>query len=54
MPDVKGLSLMDAMPILENLGLQVQFIGEGNQVVKQSISKGENIKDKKQVKLILG
>lgn len=54
MPDVQGLSLMDAMPILENLGLQVQFIGEGNEVVKQSISKGENIKDKKQVKLILG
>lgn len=53
MPDVKGLSLMDAMPVLENLGLQVQFIGEG-EVVQQSISKGETIKDKKQVKLILG
>ena len=53
MPDVRGLNLMDAISILENLGLQVQFIGEGS-VVKQSISKGQNIKDKKQVKLILG
>ncbi len=52
MPDVKGLSLMDAISILENLGLKVQFIGEGK-VVRQSISKGQDLKNVKQVKLIL-
>lgn len=53
MPNVKGLSLMDAIPILENLGLKVRFVGEGK-VIKQSITKGEKIKNGNQIKLILG
>jgi len=41
-PDVKGMSGMDAISLLENLGLKVQFSGTG--VVKsQSISVGKKI-----------
>ena len=42
MPDVKGMSLMDALPLLENLGLEVKVLGDGK-VVKQSIPRGEKI-----------
>jgi cell division protein FtsI (penicillin-binding protein 3) len=43
MPDVVGMSVMDAVSILENLGLQVNFSGNG--IVKtQSIKQGEQIK----------
>ncbi|WP_250433861.1 penicillin-binding protein [Hanstruepera flava] len=43
MPSVVGLPVMDAIPILENMGLKVQINGVG-EVVSQSISKGEKIK----------
>jgi cell division protein FtsI (penicillin-binding protein 3) len=53
MPDVKGLSLMDAISVLENMGLKVEFSGEG--VVKtQSVSEGKQLKAIKKVKLVLG
>ncbi|MEO9891569.1 penicillin-binding protein [Aurantibacter sp.] len=42
-PNVKGMSGMDAVAILENLGLQVEVIGNGK-VKKQSISQGTAIK----------
>jgi cell division protein FtsI (penicillin-binding protein 3) len=42
-PDVNGMSGMDAVSLLENLGLKVKFDGVGN-VVKQSINKGEKFK----------
>lgn len=41
-PDVTGLSVKDAIFILENQGLIVKFIGSGT-VKKQSISPGEKI-----------
>ncbi|PAM93598.1 penicillin-binding protein, partial [Flavobacterium sp. IR1] len=43
MPNLKGMPAMDAISILENLGLQVKIIGNGN-VSGQSIKAGENIK----------
>ena len=42
-PNVKGMSGMDAVSLLENLGLKVKFVGVGN-VVKQSKNKGTKFK----------
>lgn len=42
-PDVKGMSGMDAVSLLENLGLKVKFEGVGN-VMKQSINEGSKFK----------
>jgi hypothetical protein len=42
MPNVVGLPAMDAVAILENLGLKVQVIGFGK-VTKQSVANGEKI-----------
>jgi cell division protein FtsI (penicillin-binding protein 3) len=53
MPDLKGMSLMDALAVLENLGLTVEFSGEGK-VKKQSILKGQKLKNIKRIKLFLG
>ncbi len=53
MPNLEGMPLMDAIAVIENLGLRVQFIGEGK-VLRQSISKGQKIKKNQSVKLILG
>lgn len=53
MPDVTGLSLMDALTVLENLGVKVKFEGEGK-VKKQSVAKGKNLNNIKLVKLNLG
>ncbi len=53
MPDLKGMSLMDALAVLENLGLTVEFSGEGK-VKKQSILKGQKLTNIKRVKLFLG
>ena len=39
-PDVKGMAGMDAISLLENLGLKVSFQGNGK-VVEQSINAGE-------------
>ena len=41
-PNVKGMSGMDAISILENLGLKVEVKGNGK-VKKQSISQGTDI-----------
>lgn len=43
MPKVVGMSGMDAIAILENMGLKVQFSGLGK-VVEQSIPRGEKVK----------
>lgn len=43
MPDVVGLPAMDALALLENMGLKVKMKGVGI-VKKQSITKGETIK----------
>jgi cell division protein FtsI (penicillin-binding protein 3) len=42
-PDVKGLPAMDAIALLENLGLKVKFSGTGK-VKKQSINAGTSFK----------
>jgi len=42
MPNVVGLPSMDAVAILENLGLKVQIVGFGK-VTKQSVANGERI-----------
>jgi len=41
-PNVKGMAAMDAIPLLENIGLNVNFQGEGK-VKEQSISSGEKL-----------
>ena len=41
-PDVRGMSGMDALALLENIGLKVQFTGVGK-VKSQSLSKGEKL-----------
>lgn len=52
MPDVMGMPVMDALSILENLGLDVQVNGNGY-VQDQSIAPGEKIKLKQKVALKL-
>ncbi len=52
MPNVKGMPVMDAMSILENLGLDVQVNGNGY-VKDQSIAPGVKIETKQKVALIL-
>ena len=52
MPDVTGMPVMDAVSILENLGLKVIVKGTGK-VSDQSIAPGEKIKSKQQVALVL-
>ncbi|MGB5385423.1 MAG: penicillin-binding protein [Eudoraea sp.] len=52
MPDVKGMSGMDAISILENMGLEVEIKGNGK-VKKQSISKGTDLEKVKKIILEL-
>lgn len=52
MPDVTGMPVMDAMSLLENLGLKVQIKGNGT-VKNQSIAPGEKIKINQKVDLSL-
>ena len=52
MPNVKGMPAMDAIVLLENLGLKVKVIGKGK-VVKQSIEKGQRFNKKQTVTLEL-
>lgn len=40
MPNVKGMPAMDAIVLLENMGLKVKVIGKGK-VTKQSVEKGQ-------------
>lgn len=51
-PDVKGMSGMDAISILENLGLEVEVRGNGK-VKRQSVSKGTALKGVKKIVLEL-
>ena len=44
MPDVLNMSGMDAIALLENLGVEVHFTGSGT-VVQQSVKPGENLKN---------
>ncbi|MDO1512011.1 penicillin-binding protein [Maribacter confluentis] len=51
-PNVKGMSGMDAVAILENLGIEVEVRGNGK-VKRQSISKGTDLKTVKKIVLEL-
>lgn len=51
MPDLKGLPAMDAVSILENLGLKVQLSGAGK-IVQQSVRPGTPIKQDQTVNLV--
>lgn len=52
MPNVKGMDLMDALPLLENLGLEVKISGEGK-ISDQSISSGNKIGNNKVISIVL-
>ncbi len=52
MPNVVGMSVMDAVSILENIGLKVAFNGIGK-VKEQSIKQGQPIKKGNEVALIV-
>lgn len=52
MPDLKNMDGMDAVSLLENMGLKVQFKGSGK-VVSQSVKPGEKLNSKQTVTLIL-
>lgn len=52
MPNVTGLSIKDAVFMLENMGLRVSFSGFGR-VVSQSIPKGQRFSKGQQVVLKL-
>ena len=43
MPNVEGMPAMDAITLLENMGMKVKLIGSGK-VIKQSIAKGIKIR----------
>lgn len=51
-PDVKGMTLRDALPLLENLGLRVAFEGDGR-VANQSRTPGEELIVGSQIALTL-
>ena len=52
MPNVKGMVAMDALYLLENMGLEVDFKGQGR-VIKQSLKAGSKIKENQIIELIL-
>lgn len=52
MPDVTGMPAMDAVSILENLGLEVRLNGKGV-VKRQSVSAGQKIKNNQKINLEL-
>jgi len=43
MPNLKGMSAMDAIALLENMGLNVEFKGTGK-VIEQSVDSGNKVK----------
>jgi len=43
MPNLKGMSAMDAIALLENMGLNVEFKGNGK-VIEQSVGSGNKVK----------
>ncbi|NRA94356.1 MAG: transpeptidase family protein [Psychroserpens sp.] len=52
MPDVTGLPAMDAIALLENMGLKVKLNGVGV-IKKQSINKGTKVKPNQIVELVI-
>lgn len=52
-PDVRGMTLRDALYVLENLGVQVQSKGRGR-VSTQSLTPGTSISKSTKIRLVLG
>lgn len=52
-PNVVGMPAMDAISLLENMGLKVTISGSGR-VINQSISAGDRTADKREIHLKLG
>jgi len=52
MPDLSGMPAMDAITLLENMGMRVKVVGNGK-VRKQSIAKGVKLKSKQTIVLEL-
>ncbi|MDA7558677.1 transpeptidase family protein [Flavobacteriaceae bacterium] len=52
MPDLRGMSAMDAISLLENMGMRVEIIGRGK-VKRQSIAKGVKLNMKTKIVLNL-
>ncbi len=52
MPDVTGMPAMDALTILENMGMKVKLVGNGR-VKKQSVKKGVKLKGQQTIVLEL-
>ena len=52
MPNLKGMPAMDAISILENMGLKVKLIGRGK-VVSQSVQSGQPVNESQIINLIL-
>ncbi|NGZ88838.1 penicillin-binding protein [Psychroflexus maritimus] len=53
MPNVKGMPVMDAITLLENMGLQVSLTGNGQIVHQQSIPNGNKINQVQPVNLVV-
>jgi cell division protein FtsI (penicillin-binding protein 3) len=53
LPNVKGLTMKDALYLLEQNGLKVNVKGKGR-VVKQSLRPGSKVIKGKQIEIILG
>ena len=52
MPDLSGMPAMDAITLLENIGMKVKIIGNGK-VKKQSVAKGTKLNSKQTIVLEL-
>lgn len=52
MPDLTGMPAMDALAILENMGMKVKLVGSGK-VKKQSVVRGTKLKSKQTIVLEL-
>lgn len=54
MPDVRGMTIEDAVFLLENIGVRIKISGKRyGKVVKQSIKPGESVKENDTVNLIM-
>jgi cell division protein FtsI (penicillin-binding protein 3) len=52
-PDLKGMDAMDAVALMENLGMQVRVDGVGK-VTAQSVAPGTRLKGIKNITITLG
>lgn len=53
MPNLRGMPVMDAVSLLENMGLSVQLSGNGQVVAQQSIPNGQKIEMVQPIKLVV-